>query len=192
MAISSITLETLLLPEFLVGFSIITSAQLVTIRSGTLLCLPMKHDRRPLLSNSLLSKPICFSHDLANLESCMCVNFQGWYHCRFCQHTCIQKLQVLDKLVASQHCISPNGLFQKILVSTSANWPGFAIPHYANMLWLDSTYPTDKDPSQPGIGRGTCGTGSGVPADVESQNASASVTYSNIKFGPIGSTFNAP
>ncbi|KAF2842751.1 glycoside hydrolase family 7 protein [Patellaria atrata CBS 101060] len=59
--------------------------------------------------------------------------------------------------------------------------------HYANMLWLDSTYPTDG--SGPGFERGECATSSGVPADVESQSASASVTYSNIKFGPIGSTF---
>jgi cellulose 1,4-beta-cellobiosidase len=34
--------------------------------------------------------------------------------------------------------------------------------HYSNMLWLDSTYPTDKDPSTPGIGRGECDIGSGV------------------------------
>ncbi|KAF2013591.1 glycoside hydrolase family 7 protein [Aaosphaeria arxii CBS 175.79] len=61
--------------------------------------------------------------------------------------------------------------------------------HYANMLWLDSTYPTDKDPSVPGIGRGECETGSGVPADVESKSADASVIYSNIKFGPLNSTF---
>ncbi|KAF2499033.1 1,4-beta-D-glucan cellobiohydrolase-like protein, partial [Lophium mytilinum] len=61
--------------------------------------------------------------------------------------------------------------------------------HYANMLWLDSSYPTDSPTSQAGIARGTCATSSGVPADVESQAASASVTYSNIKFGPINSTF---
>jgi cellulose 1,4-beta-cellobiosidase len=34
--------------------------------------------------------------------------------------------------------------------------------HYSNMLWLDSTYPTDKDASTPGIGRGECDIGSGV------------------------------
>lgn len=39
------------------------------------------------------------------------------------------------------------------------------------MLWLDSTYPTDADPSTPGKGRGTCATSSGVPADVESASA---------------------
>ncbi|KAK0713689.1 cellulose 1,4-beta-cellobiosidase [Lasiosphaeria miniovina] len=43
--------------------------------------------------------------------------------------------------------------------------------HYSNMLWLDSTYPTDADPSTPGKGRGTCDTSSGVPSDVESKNA---------------------
>ncbi|KAL2868917.1 glycoside hydrolase family 7 protein [Aspergillus lucknowensis] len=61
---------------------------------------------------------------------------------------------------------------------------------YAHMLWLDSTYPVDADPSQPGIARGTCSTDSGVPSDVESEHADASVVYSNIKFGPIGSTFD--
>ncbi|KAI0152706.1 glycoside hydrolase family 7 protein [Xylariaceae sp. FL1272] len=63
--------------------------------------------------------------------------------------------------------------------------------HYANMLWLDSSYPLDKDASTPGVARGTCDTGSGVPADVESAQASDSVIYSNIKFGPINSTFTA-
>ncbi|KAF2454238.1 exoglucanase-like protein 1 precursor [Lineolata rhizophorae] len=62
--------------------------------------------------------------------------------------------------------------------------------HYANMLWLDAPYPTDRDPSEPGVARGDCDTGSGVPADVESQNADASVTFSAIKVGPIGSTFD--
>ncbi|ORY01420.1 exoglucanase-like protein 1 precursor [Clohesyomyces aquaticus] len=61
--------------------------------------------------------------------------------------------------------------------------------HYANMLWLDSNYPTDADPSKPGVARGSCDVGSGVPADVESQNANAQVTFSNVKFGPVGSTF---
>ncbi|TFK31362.1 glycoside hydrolase, partial [Crucibulum laeve] len=62
--------------------------------------------------------------------------------------------------------------------------------HAVNMLWLDSTYPTDADPSQPGIARGTCSTDSGKPTDVESTNANASVTYSNIKFGDIGTTYS--
>ncbi|CAK7206306.1 Exoglucanase 1 [Sporothrix eucalyptigena] len=60
--------------------------------------------------------------------------------------------------------------------------------HYSNMLWLDSTYPTDADASTPGKGRGACATSSGVPKDVESKNADATVIYSNIKFGPVDST----
>ncbi|KAL2146753.1 hypothetical protein VTI28DRAFT_2588 [Corynascus sepedonium] len=61
--------------------------------------------------------------------------------------------------------------------------------HMANMLWLDSTYPVDADPNEPGKGRGTCSTSSGVPKEVESSQASDQVIFSNIKFGPIGSTF---
>lgn len=60
-----------------------------------------------------------------------------------------------------------------------------------SMLWLDSTYPTTSSPTAPGVARGTCATTSGKPADVESSAANASVTYSNIKFGPIGSTFSS-
>lgn len=61
----------------------------------------------------------------------------------------------------------------------------------AQMLWLDSDYPITADPTKPGVARGTCATTSGKPSDVESSAASASVTYSNIKFGPIGSTFSS-
>ncbi|KAF3913467.1 Exoglucanase [Arthrobotrys entomopaga] len=64
--------------------------------------------------------------------------------------------------------------------------------HAVNMLWLDSTYPTDQDPSTPGVARGTCDTSSGAPNDVENNAPNSSVTYSNIKFGPIGSTFDGP
>ena len=60
--------------------------------------------------------------------------------------------------------------------------------HAVNMLWLDSTYPTDG--SSPGSFRGSCATTSGVPADVEAQSPNSSVTYSNIKVGPIGSTYS--
>lgn len=62
--------------------------------------------------------------------------------------------------------------------------------HHANMLWLDSTFPVDADPSTPGIARGTCDTSTGVPAEVEEQHPDASVTFSKIRFGPIGSTFD--
>lgn len=62
--------------------------------------------------------------------------------------------------------------------------------HEANMLWLDSDYPTDADASSPGVARGPCAPTSGIPTDVESQSPGASVTFSNIKFGDIGSTFS--
>lgn len=61
----------------------------------------------------------------------------------------------------------------------------------AGMLWLDSNYPTDADATKPGIARGTCGTSSGLPTTVESTSPGASVTFSNIKFGDIGSTFSS-
>ncbi|PGH01701.1 hypothetical protein AJ79_07855 [Helicocarpus griseus UAMH5409] len=64
--------------------------------------------------------------------------------------------------------------------------------NYANMLWLDSTYPVDADPEAPGVARGECPTDSGVPADLVEQFPDATVKFSNIKFGPIGSTFDLP
>jgi len=64
--------------------------------------------------------------------------------------------------------------------------------HYSSMLWLDSSFPTDKDPSLPGVARGTCSTDSGKPTDVEKNSPNAQVVFSAIKFGPIGSTFAQP
>ncbi|KAJ7927243.1 cellobiohydrolaseI [Mycena leptocephala] len=64
--------------------------------------------------------------------------------------------------------------------------------HAANMLWLDAPYPPTKAPSAAGVTRGTCAANSGAPTTVESQSPNAQVVFSNIKFGPIGSTFNAP
>ncbi|KAJ1305183.1 hypothetical protein OPQ81_000214 [Rhizoctonia solani] len=61
--------------------------------------------------------------------------------------------------------------------------------HSANMLWLDSNYPVGGNPSTPGVARGACATTSGVPADIEANSPNASVTFSNIKFGDIGSTY---
>ncbi|KAK6991918.1 glucanase [Favolaschia claudopus] len=63
--------------------------------------------------------------------------------------------------------------------------------HEAGMYWLDSTYPTDASASAPGVSRGPCSTTSGDPKTVESSEGSNSVTFSNIKFGDIGSTFSS-
>ncbi|KAI2609499.1 glycoside hydrolase family 7 protein [Hypoxylon fragiforme] len=59
--------------------------------------------------------------------------------------------------------------------------------HYANMLWLDSSYPPEKA-GQPGGDRGDCAPDSGVPSDVEATIPDAKVIWSNIRFGPVGST----
>ncbi|TGO48119.1 hypothetical protein BOTNAR_0492g00110 [Botryotinia narcissicola] len=59
--------------------------------------------------------------------------------------------------------------------------------YYANMLWLDSTYPTTQ--TSAGGPRGICSTSSGVPASVEASSPNAYVVYSNIKVGAINSTY---
>ncbi|KAG8924233.1 Exoglucanase 1 [Tulasnella sp. 419] len=76
--------------------------------------------------------------------------------------------------------------FNRGVVLAMSIWDDYT----ANMLWLDSNYPLDRDASQPGVARGTCPTTSGVPADVESQQANSYVVFSNIKFGDIGTTFS--
>jgi len=55
----------------------------------------------------------------------------------------------------------------------------------ANMLWLDSDFPLDANPSSPGTSRGSCPTSSGKPDDVRKQSPNAKVSYGNIKVGPI-------
>nr|BAF57344.1 putative glycosyl hydrolase family7 [uncultured symbiotic protist of Hodotermopsis sjoestedti] len=60
--------------------------------------------------------------------------------------------------------------------------------HDVNMLWLDSVYPTNPA-GKAGADRGPCATSSGDPKEVEDKYASASVTFSDIKFGPIDSTY---
>ncbi|KAH9142940.1 hypothetical protein LEN26_005100 [Aphanomyces euteiches] len=62
---------------------------------------------------------------------------------------------------------------KKGVVLTMSLWVDFA----AHVLWLDSTYPTNKSASVPGVGRGSCPTTSGVPADVEAQYPTATVKY---------------
>jgi len=61
--------------------------------------------------------------------------------------------------------------------------------HDAHMLWLDSNYPLDKDPSEPGVNRGPCPEDSGVPEEVEEEYPDATVIYSKIRVGDIDSTY---
>merc|ERR1711920_754704 len=59
----------------------------------------------------------------------------------------------------------------------------------ADMLWLDSVYPPNTNPSKPGVKRGNCSIHTGSPAYVRSKYPHASAKYSKIMVGPIGSTF---
>ncbi|KAE9037721.1 putative 1,4-beta-D-glucan cellobiohydrolase B [Phytophthora rubi] len=58
----------------------------------------------------------------------------------------------------------------------------------AQCLWLDSDYPVTAAASKPGVSRGTCAKTSGVPKDVIAKQADATVKFSNIRFGDIGTT----
>lgn len=60
--------------------------------------------------------------------------------------------------------------------------------HDVDMLWLDSTYPVGS--TKKGAKRGTCSADSGKPEDVENNSPNSSVTFSNVRFGKIGSTYN--
>ena len=57
----------------------------------------------------------------------------------------------------------------------------------AHMLWLDSTFPTDK--TTWGGPRGTCSTDSGEPDKVRKESPNAFVTYGDIRVGDIDSTY---
>ncbi|KXX74890.1 Exoglucanase 1 [Madurella mycetomatis] len=63
--------------------------------------------------------------------------------------------------------------------------------HAVSMNWLDSNYPPEADPSEPGVARGRCDPEAGVPETVEKEHPDSYVIYSNIKFGAINSTFTA-
>jgi cellulose 1,4-beta-cellobiosidase len=60
--------------------------------------------------------------------------------------------------------------------------------NYANMLWLDATYPVNS--TKPGALRGPCDVNSGDPTTMRDEAPNSNVAYSNIKFGEIGSTFS--
>src|SRR5699024_3472369 len=74
---------------------------------------------------------------------------------------------------------------QKGMVLVMSLWDDTSV----DMLWLDSTYP--KDSTKTGAKRGPCSTDSGKPNDVENKYPDANVIYSNIRVGPINSTFHA-
>ena len=75
--------------------------------------------------------------------------------------------------------------FERGMVLVMSTWVDYA----AEMRWLDAPYPATADKSKPGVVRGTCSADSGVPSDVISSTPGASVKFSNIKFGALGSTY---
>ncbi|GJJ05827.1 hypothetical protein Clacol_000014 [Clathrus columnatus] len=75
--------------------------------------------------------------------------------------------------------------FAQGVVLVMSIWDDYA----AEMLWLDSDYPVGADASSPGVARGTCATTSGQPTEIEADSPNSSVTFSNIRFGPIGTTY---
>lgn len=71
------------------------------------------------------------------------------------------------------------------MVLVMSLWDDYSV----NMLWLDSTYPTNET-GTPGAARGSCPTTSGSPKTVESQSGSSYVVFSDIRVGPFNSTFS--
>merc|ERR1719382_566399 len=60
----------------------------------------------------------------------------------------------------------------------------------AHMLWLDSAMGKGGK-RKPGVLRGPCSINTGVPTDVRQKHPDATVSYTNIKYGEINSTFTA-
>ncbi|KAL5361004.1 putative 1,4-beta-D-glucan cellobiohydrolase A [Aspergillus floccosus] len=99
-----------------------------------------------------------------------------------------QKTAFGDQDIFAQHGgLSGMGDAMSAMVLILSIWDD----HHSSMMWLDSSYPEDADTSEPGVARGTCERGVGDPENVESQHPGATVTFSNIKFGPIGSTYSS-
>ncbi|CAE8609684.1 unnamed protein product [Polarella glacialis] len=61
----------------------------------------------------------------------------------------------------------------------------------SDMLWLDSDFPATANPTDPGVSRGPCDTTSGKPKFLRATYPEASVTFSQVKVGAIGSTESA-
>jgi cellulose 1,4-beta-cellobiosidase len=96
-----------------------------------------------------------------------------------------QDFQDVDQFTAKGGISQMSKAFEDGMVLVLSIWDD----HDVDMLWLDSTYPVGS--TKKGSKRGTCSTDSGKPDDVENNSPNSSVTFSNIRFGTIGSTINA-
>lgn len=79
------------------------------------------------------------------------------------------------------------GALSRGVVLVMSLWDDYA----ADMLWLDSNYPTNGTTTTPGVARGPCSATSGEPSYVESTYPNSAVKFMNIKWGAINSTFAA-
>merc|ERR1712060_755519 len=59
------------------------------------------------------------------------------------------------------------------------------------MDWLDSATTADGPITKPGVVRGPCSTAAGAPSAIRSAHGDATVKYTNLKYGEIGSTFSS-
>jgi len=57
------------------------------------------------------------------------------------------------------------------------------------MTWLDASAPTDESRDKPGVQRGPCSTHSGHDKELRVNHPGAAVTYSNLAYGEIDSTY---
>lgn len=73
------------------------------------------------------------------------------------------------------------------MVLTLSVWDDFS----TQMRWLDATWPPDRSPTAPGVARGPCDDSSGNPAIVRPASRDSYVSYTNIKYGELGSTYSA-
>merc|ERR1711972_867334 len=73
------------------------------------------------------------------------------------------------------------------MVLSVSIWDDFA----TQMRWLDSKFPPHESADKPGVLRGPCNGETNHPDHVRKNYPDASVKYSNIKYGEIGSTFTS-
>lgn len=95
----------------------------------------------------------------------------------------VAKFQDNTNFLAKGGMSSMDKAMEKGMVLVMSLWDD----HDVNMLWLDSTYPTNGTCGS-GACRGTCATSSGVAKEIEASIPNSHVKYFNIKYGELGST----
>ncbi|KAK0647981.1 cellobiohydrolaseI [Cercophora newfieldiana] len=104
---------------------------------------------------------------------------------------CIKSLPVFGEENLSRY--ARNGgwnTHKKVLSRPMVLAMSISTDHWAHNLWIDGVFPPEGSgwDGVPGQVRGDCPLDGSEPAAVELNNPRAKVTWSNIRFGPIGST----